>query len=295
MDGKIKFVVGNEYENRKGLYEVISLDSKKKKMVIRWKNGEEVESPIKLQKRIIRNMQFNKSLSEGQKDSKRKNSLPKKSGSKFAGLEANDFKNNVSGTTWRSRKGLGDAVSRLLYFKDHSFKSWAISRMPETQWADVDHRDKAHANTQAKFYAHISDTVLKYGFCIERSNKIDDPNHDWKKFVAWLELDGNEKKLNSICKSSDLGIGISEQGFNDNVSKIEIETNKDAWILKNENKEITSLYNYLNELPGNRWIELNVFKTLKKDNVISKQTMISEEIASVFEVLMPLYGASILR
>jgi hypothetical protein len=228
--------------------------------------------------------------SENQTDAKRKHSLGKKhaSNSKFDGLKESDFKDNVNGTTWRSRNCLGGAVSKLFSLKDLSFKSWAISRIPEIQWADADHRKKTHANTQAKFYAHISDTVLKYGFNIERSNKIDDPNHDWKTFVSWLALDENEKWLHDICKSNDLNVNVAE---NDDLS--EIEANKDVWVLKKGKKEITSLYNYLDERTENRWVELNIVKTLSKDTVVSKQAMISEEIAGLFEVLMPLYEVSI--
>lgn len=293
MNEKIKFVVGNQYENRKGVYEVMSLNSKKKRMVIKWKNGEEIESPMELQKRIIRNMQLEKLPFKNQTDAKRKSTLPKKHGSKFVGLKESDFKENVNGTTWRSRNCLGGAVSRLIYSKDHSIKSWAISRIPEVQWADVDHRKKTPANTQAKFYANISDTVLKYGFKIERSNKIDDLNHNWKTFVAWLKLDKNEEWLNNVCKSNELILIVSEHDLNDHLSEIEIETNKDVWVLKKGKKEITSLYNFLSELSENRWIELSIIKTLKKDKVVSKQAMISEKIASLFEVLMPLYEVSI--
>lgn len=293
MAEKIEFRVGDQYENQKGVYEVISLDSAKKTMVIRWENGEEIESSLELQEKIIRNMQFKKLSFEKQADAKPKYSLPKKHGTEFLGLKESDFKENVDGTTWRSRNCLGGAVSRLLHLKNHSFNSWAIYRMPEIQWADVDHREETHANIQAKFYAHISDTSLTYGFYIERSNKFDDPNHDWKTFTFWLELDKNEQWLNNICESNGLKISISEEDSNGILSENELEINKNVWLLKQEKKEITLLYSYLHELREDCWIELNIIKTLKKENVISKQTMISEDIANLFEVLMPLYEVSI--
>lgn len=49
------FEVGKQYQNRDGLYFVVSIDEPD--MVIRYKNGRTVESTIVLQARIWENMQ----------------------------------------------------------------------------------------------------------------------------------------------------------------------------------------------------------------------------------------------
>ena len=56
MAEDFKFEVGATYENMKGPYEVISI--RRNEMVIRWENGNEIETTVDLQKRIIERMAF---------------------------------------------------------------------------------------------------------------------------------------------------------------------------------------------------------------------------------------------
>ncbi len=71
MSEKIEFEVGHKYKNMKGVYEVISIDDDS--MVIRWKNGEQVSSPIDLQRRIIQRLQREKQ----ERDNEKKQNQPK--------------------------------------------------------------------------------------------------------------------------------------------------------------------------------------------------------------------------
>ena len=50
----IQFEVGEKYENRKGVYEVLSIQSDT--MRIRWESGEEVTTTVTLQTQIIMRM-----------------------------------------------------------------------------------------------------------------------------------------------------------------------------------------------------------------------------------------------
>jgi len=49
-----RFVEGQKYENRKGVFTVVSITGDK--MLLRWKNGQEQESAIAQQEKIIANM-----------------------------------------------------------------------------------------------------------------------------------------------------------------------------------------------------------------------------------------------
>ncbi len=71
MSEKIEFEVGHKYKNMKGVYEVISIDDDS--MIIRWKNGEQVSSPIDLQRRIIQRLQREKQ----ERDDEKKQNQPK--------------------------------------------------------------------------------------------------------------------------------------------------------------------------------------------------------------------------
>jgi hypothetical protein len=59
---EFEFVVGENYENEKGLFSVISIS--KEDMVIRWRNGEEAQTSIELQERIQKRRQWEKTLQE---------------------------------------------------------------------------------------------------------------------------------------------------------------------------------------------------------------------------------------
>ena len=71
-----KFEVGKKYENVKGVYEVLSID--KNEMRIRWENGEEVNTTIYLQNRIIERIQNEKEEKEKQAKKAKKANKPKK-------------------------------------------------------------------------------------------------------------------------------------------------------------------------------------------------------------------------
>ena len=62
MSDQIEFKVGNEYENRKGLFEVISIKSDS--MIIQWENGEKISTDIELQQRIIEDMEIERQQSK---------------------------------------------------------------------------------------------------------------------------------------------------------------------------------------------------------------------------------------
>jgi hypothetical protein len=57
---EFEFTVGETYENEKGLFSVISIE--KEDMVIRWDNGEEIETSIEFQGRIQERRQWEKAL-----------------------------------------------------------------------------------------------------------------------------------------------------------------------------------------------------------------------------------------
>lgn len=74
QDG-FEFEVGAMYENMKGVYEVISIQNDS--MVIRWKDGNEVVTPVDLQRRIIERMAYEKKLLQ-QEEAERREKASKK-------------------------------------------------------------------------------------------------------------------------------------------------------------------------------------------------------------------------
>ena len=56
MTNLIEFSIGQQYENRKGAYEVLKIEGDC--MRIRWENGEEVDTTLTMQSHIMRRMQY---------------------------------------------------------------------------------------------------------------------------------------------------------------------------------------------------------------------------------------------
>ncbi len=108
------FKVGELYQNRLGLYEVVRLDEADDRMLIRYtENGEEVETSISLQGRIWQNMNW-EDEEETRKKAREEARHQHGYGVDFGGLADSDFKTNTEGTTWRSRRGLAGRVAQLL-------------------------------------------------------------------------------------------------------------------------------------------------------------------------------------
>jgi len=91
MNG-IQFEVGQQYENTKGAYEVLTLDGYA--MRIRWLTGEEVVTTVKMQRRIIERIQRERErrlIQSRALPAKRKTKTPTKYGRKSEGLKASHF------------------------------------------------------------------------------------------------------------------------------------------------------------------------------------------------------------
>jgi hypothetical protein len=63
---EFEFVVGEKYENEKGVFTVMSIE--KDEMVIRWTNGEEAETSLEFQDRIQQRRNWEKALQQKNAD-----------------------------------------------------------------------------------------------------------------------------------------------------------------------------------------------------------------------------------
>jgi hypothetical protein len=59
---EFKFMVGEKYENEKGIFSVMSIE--KDNMVIQWANGEEIQTSIEFQGRIQKRREWEKTQQE---------------------------------------------------------------------------------------------------------------------------------------------------------------------------------------------------------------------------------------
>ena len=89
----IQFEVGQQYENRKGVYEILAIDGDS--MRIRWQTGEEVVTTVTLQHQIIERMQRKPEeqppVNGEVSPAKRKPKTPATYSRKSKGFSASDF------------------------------------------------------------------------------------------------------------------------------------------------------------------------------------------------------------
>jgi hypothetical protein len=290
----IEFKVGQEYENMKGAYKVLAV--KKGILSICWESGEEVTTPAALQNRIIERMQRERALIRdkirGGKSKSKKPKLPKHV-TKFDGLKEGDFSKDVAGAAWRYYDSLGGEVAVRLNSDKFDIASWPRYGFSEICWADFDHRCHDDLGLQARFFARLDESHLKFGFCIRGSNQSMDAKDAWNAFIIWLRNPENESWLKVIisehdCSVYDIG---EEHSF---AGTISLAAGK--WRLSHQGHEqdIESLVDFLDGLKNKGTpIDFQIAKTVEKDKVMKRGIKIADDIAQLFELLVPLYEACV--
>lgn len=279
------FEIGGHYENRKGPYEVVSIS--RGRMRIRWDTGEEVETDIKGQLRVIRNMERE---FEEAKASKRAR-VPPFYGEMFRGLQDSDFADDVTGTHWRSREQLGGAVAAHIA-ADFAVDSWSIYHRPEVHWADRTRYPQRDAWVQAKFAAVASAERIRAGLYVERSNEPDGDRDDWNRFIGWLR-GGGEPLLAQIVSEHNLQLQ-DEKGDDEGCFPGVIVRRNDEWVhlLQGSENPVPDLCTCLESAGDDHWVDLLVKRDFPKDEAIVRGTEIATDIGTIFTALLPVYEAA---
>jgi len=292
MSNEIEFEVGQQYENVKGIYEVLSISDDT--MTIQWETGEQTNTSVDLQTRIIERIQLEKEIREEKAAKKARRKGPKvsmsKMGEQFKGFAESDFKVTISGTKWRNRNGMGGAVTKRLAPVKLQINSWAVARKTAIHWQDIIHHRVADSGTQVKLFAQINETDLCYGFSIERGDQPDDDTSDWNAYVAWLKNENNDALLNKIVTEHHLL--IENQSGESEIGQIDALDGK--WSIKKQgdDEEIGSFADFVDNIPDTAKINLQIYHKAAKADVLARGEEIADDISTLFGVLMPLYEAS---
>jgi hypothetical protein len=288
----IEFKVGQEHENMMGAYKVLVVE--RDVISICWENGQEVTTTVALQKRIIERMHRERALirdkrKRGGKSKKAK--LPEYA-NEFEGFREDHFSENVAGATWRHYNSLGGAVAVRLSPDKFDIASWPRYGLPEIHWADLGHRRDDDFPFQTKFFARLDENCLYFGCCVRGSDQENDAIDDWNAFITWLRDANNESWLNKVVSEHDLSIYDvkDEPAFTGAIT-----STGDKWCLSNKGheQEIESLADFLDSLTDSTWVDLQIAKIVEKDEVVPRGVEIADDIARLFELLMPLYEASV--
>jgi hypothetical protein len=213
-------------------------------------------------------------------------------GRTFAGLMAEDFKDGVEGTRWRSREQLGGAVTRHLA-SPLPFNSWSIYRRPEIHWAAIDRYRGDDAWLQSKFYIRLAEESGTYGLYIERSNEPADARVDWLSFINWLAIESNVAWLHQTLASNGLWIfdpyPNMEAAFNRS-----IRAQEGSWLIEAPGStaeiiELGQLSKHLADVQEGKWLNLVIGRQLTASELLTSGVSVAAEIAADFNTLMPLY------
>ena len=285
---EITFEVGEKYENMKGVFEVISIQ--KDSMDIRWEDGEEISTPINLQQRIIERMRYEKELEAekiAQKAKKAKSAA--RGGKRFDGLEENDFSNMVSKTTWRGRGQIGGAVAQQMKSKQFNFNSWVVLRKPEVRWLDVMRQKQDDILFQVKFYARVEADSLCFGIHVPTTDPSITGENDWYALLKWLGQPENDTWLLEQCASH--GLCLFDMGVKGFAGTLETDDGRWVHLPKNE-VPVKSLCGFFDGLDNPDKMDFRIEKRMAKGDVIEKKRGIADDIAGLFESLMPVYSAA---
>lgn len=281
------FRIGERYENRRGVFEVVSLDEDS--MRIRWDTGEEINTSVTFQAKILANMDRDFAEATVQKRGK----TPKSFGEFFRGLQAQDFAEDVTGTHWRAREQLGGAVTKLLDVRE-PYNSWSIYGRPEVHWASVSRYRLNHPSVQAKFFARVNAAEILLGLYLERSSEASDNQDDWLKFTAWVSNRRNASWLHDTLLRSGSEITNPYNDWPDLSFYGTIIPNSMgySWVRSDQPaSEFPSdqLGHVLGQFSTEHWLNLVFGRRILKEAAIGEATSIAATIAELFNTLLPVY------
>lgn len=281
-----RFQEGCDYENEKGPFRVLEIQGEW--MLIEWDGAEQLRTKIALQEKIQARME--KEALQQRSGVSRK--APIWMGRSFVGLQSIDFREDVTGTHWRSREQLGGAVARLIDARE-PMNSWSIYRRPEIHWAAISRYGSGEAWLEAKFFIRLEQESGTFGYYVERSNEPDDSKIDWLGFLNWLGKDENITWLHRIIQEQSMRI-FDPYPNNEQAFCRTIDPEPGAWRVtfpsgKTERLEITELAAYLNKVPNKDWLNLMIGHRLSPAELSSQGAGVSSTIATCFNALLPIY------
>ena len=257
---EVKFVVDEQYENEKGIFTVLSL--KKNDMLIRWENGEELQTTVELQTSIQSRRQWEQLQEEIKAEAAKKGTKSGKTGGHFAGFKPGDFKSSAARTNWRGRARLGGAVTPKIAESEFKFNSWAFSTKSELHWQDADKRKKDADGNGARFFARLDTAGLVYGLWVSRPTDQEAAGStDWDRFYNWISGEEGQNQLNSLVNEHKLTMHDSKGTA---VSAMAVE---------------------------DTYFEISC--KVDKKKAISREKTIAEDMAKLFSALVPLYRAAV--
>ncbi len=297
------FKVGEKYRNRRGEYEVLSIDGPK--MTIRYDDGQVFEAKVELQTRFWKIIQAEEASQKqrAQAGMARAASRKRKSrkSAKFQGLQEHDFQKGVTGTSWRARTALGGMLAQRM--TDHTgdtFQSYAIYRRAEVHIAQPDFYHSKSSARAAKFVFQLDEQGAAYGFFIERWDGPMDETWHWPKFLEQLAHDAELQQKIAEAMSR---LGLIWQVFLAPekemllTATVKLADGDLVWAwAERDGAETLSWPDFVEKLRGlapGQWCDLYLWTSMPKDEVLSLGPRLVDRVVETYLALLPLYQSCI--
>ena len=222
----------------------------------------------------------------------------KRWGREFDGLEETDFKDGITGTSWRRRGSLGGLLAKeLTNTTPCNFISYAVPRRPQIYVANPDCLDRSNKYPAAKFHIQLDEEKAWYGFYVEKNDGPMDRSWDWKRCLESLARDEDlQTQLETAMAENDLHWEV-ELLHDDNLVDDPIQVTLGdplAWQANGETEPISweEFVEKLKELPQSYWCNLYLGKHMDKAQALAAGTNLADSVIAAYEAIYPLYDAS---
>lgn len=284
------FKIGESYENLIGAFTVLAITPPK--MQIQYQDGTHSTVDINIQTRIQERIHDELDLARQEYE---RQTYVTRSKINFTGLIDDDFKDNVAGTNWRSRNGLGGLVSQNLSdLSGQEFSSVAIYRRPQAfiYPPHLPMFNQTEGVKLPKFVVRLNTENVLYGFYIEKSDELMGSDWHWPHFLDVL----SGKRW-----QHDLALTMSEWDLKW-ILRFEEKMNGSQNYLVSDETVITGFGEsytfpkfsdfvaYLRTLPDQQWCNLFLANTMGKEEAINRGVNISQPISLVLNALVPFYS-----
>ncbi len=306
------FEVGKTYRNRNGEYIVQAVEGDQ--MTIRYVSGGTLQTSVAIQSRIWENIHFEYQMEqeeekralakEARLEARRRTAAAKKAlaAPKYGGFQEGDFELKKRGIAWSGREQAGKALAYQLSQRvEGGFGSWIVPRKSQVHVARKEHYDRDTRDTNAAFFVTVGEDGVKYGFRTGKPSGKEDTGWPWSTLIAVLADDKEVRKaLRAAMKDQGLTLDVyAEELSYQQVGQIQLEGRSFLWRHETAEQEITQkmtwtkLVKYLQTVAPNKRCDLYLCKHLTAEAALELGAAATDEIAGVFESLMPVYEVSV--
>jgi hypothetical protein len=306
------FEVGKTYRNRSDEYVVQEIVGDR--MNIRYVDGRNLETSVRIQARIWENIQFEKQIAmaeerkrqamEERRLARQRLARAKKERAKpkFAGFEESDFEEKKRGLAWSSRKELGRVLAyELTQRVTGSFDHRIVPRRSKVHVMRKDCYDTEARETNAALFVDVSPEGASYGFRVGKPAGKAKVKWPWSLLMKALAQEEELRQtLHSVLDKQDLQLDVyaMEVSYGP-VGRITAQEEGFLWQHEDAEQEVSrpmsgeELAEYLGNVAPKQRCDLYARKRIPPKKALKAGAGVADEIEAVFEALVPLYDASV--